>query len=951
MWPPEAPHACTGYQRRCVSGSAPVKYPEHVHIPPAGPARALRMPCRNVHGEPRSPPRRPPAALRYPPRPSKLHSHKILLGVPWDLSSCFVSGNLDLAIQPRSMASSAPQQAPFQQEAAADAAAAPGDEISRSPSKESTSSKPREGPGSVRFSSAVEEIEPTAPPLAEPAAPLTATTNTSDRFDTFNEVAADQIKAFQKSLHGLPLQERRMSTFGFEAFSLPASRLRDDINIGLRPSCKSGTCLYPITSAPNVCIPDSSPHASGHPKRSLMPVIMACVSSPCQFLPRSAANRDALCQVNSREDGSNDSTRLPTPNSSGWQSPHGSPRLSALASPPLTPAGSDPDKRLNKEAGATGATGSSINDSHIITPQPSTSTEKTPAATADRKVLVHRPASSDHAMSRASSTDDQRGDSRALHRKDFFSVGPSSVPVSRESSPSRSSASYYYSKPMTPGGDANDPYAKGRRPPQQQHPTRHSVDPRFVFSRKKKHGHGSSPTSSKTSLGAYSHSKHSDDSGSNDGVHAHAATGSMSDLKRFFRKSGHHKRRDQSPSSIKSSSKSSQASRSTQQLPFGDDHGLTSKYGKLGKVLGSGAGGSVRLMRRTEDGTVFAVKEFRARHTYETEREYNKKVTAEFCVGSTLHHGNVIETLDILQEKGRWFEVMEYAPFDLFAIVMTGKMSREEIRCSFLQILNGVTYLHSMGLAHRDLKLDNVVVSDKGIMKIIDFGSAHVFKYPFESGSVPAKGIVGSDPYLAPEVYDSKEYNAEEVDIWSLAIIFCCMTLRRFPWKIPRMTDNSYKLFAANPTPGHDPGKLLRPKSTNDLSSVAAREFLPDVDDPKPHNNNNSSHRRQGSDATTAPEQTQLPIPGVNATVDKREVIRGPWRILRLLPRESRHIIHRMLDVNPKSRARMGEILEEPWVADTVICQQVDNGDVIPASDHKHILEPPNAQPPPPKKA
>lgn len=145
-------------------------------------------------------------------------------------------------------------------------------------------------------------------------------------------------------------------------------------------------------------------------------------------------------------------------------------------------------------------------------------------------------------------------------------------------------------------------------------------------------------------------------------------------------------------------------------------------------------------MRRKEDGTVFAVKEFRARHTYESEKEYAKKVTAEFCVGSTLHHGNIIETLDILQEKGRWFEVMEYGPYDLFAIVMTGRMSREEVSCCFLQILNGVTYLHSLGLAHRDLKLDNVVVSEKGIMKIIDFGSAHVFKYPFETETVLAKG-------------------------------------------------------------------------------------------------------------------------------------------------------------------------------------------------------------------
>jgi len=218
--------------------------------------------------------------------------------------------------------------------------------------------------------------------------------------------------------------------------------------------------------------------------------------------------------------------------------------------------------------------------------------------------------------------------------------------------------------------------------------------------------------------------------------------GSMSELKRFLKLGGHHKaKRAASPTpSSKSGTKTPPHHKTPQQLPFGDDHGLQSKYGKFGKVLGAGAGGSVRLMKRSSDNTTFAVKEFRARHSYETEKEYAKKVTAEFCVGSTLHHGNIIETLDIVHEKGRWYEVMEYAPYDLFAIVMTGKMSREEITCSFLQILSGVTYLHSMGLAHRDLKLDNVVVNEHGIMKIIDFGSASVFKYPFEGGITLASG-------------------------------------------------------------------------------------------------------------------------------------------------------------------------------------------------------------------
>ena len=67
--------------------------------------------------------------------------------------------------------------------------------------------------------------------------------------------------------------------------------------------------------------------------------------------------------------------------------------------------------------------------------------------------------------------------------------------------------------------------------------------------------------------------------------------------------------------------------------PLGEDHAhLLKKYGKWGKVLGSGAGGTVRLIKRSKDHTVFAVKEFRVRRSGESEKEYVKKVTAEFCV-------------------------------------------------------------------------------------------------------------------------------------------------------------------------------------------------------------------------------------------------------------------------------------------------------------------------------
>lgn len=86
---------------------------------------------------------------------------------------------------------------------------------------------------------------------------------------------------------------------------------------------------------------------------------------------------------------------------------------------------------------------------------------------------------------------------------------------------------------------------------------------------------------------------------------------------------------------------------------------LSKKYGKWGKVLGSGAGGTVRLIKASskQGGSTYAVKEFRPRRQGEGEKEYQRKVTAEFCVGVTLRHINVIETVDIVNDHGHFYEV------------------------------------------------------------------------------------------------------------------------------------------------------------------------------------------------------------------------------------------------------------------------------------------------------
>ena len=103
----------------------------------------------------------------------------------------------------------------------------------------------------------------------------------------------------------------------------------------------------------------------------------------------------------------------------------------------------------------------------------------------------------------------------------------------------------------------------------------------------------------------------------------------LTDLRKFLQNHiGHHNsdsRSDSSRSGIATPKRHGKDS-----PPLGEDHAhLAKKYGKWGKVLGSGAGGTVRLIKRSKDHTVFAVKEFRQRRPGENEKEYIKKVTAE----------------------------------------------------------------------------------------------------------------------------------------------------------------------------------------------------------------------------------------------------------------------------------------------------------------------------------
>lgn len=346
----------------------------------------------------------------------------------------------------------------------------------------------------------------------------------------------------------------------------------------------------------------------------------------------------------------------------------------------------------------------------------------------------------------------------------------------------------------------------------------------------------------------------------------------------------------------------------TPQIPF------SKRYQRFGESLGAGAGGQVKLVRSLIDQKVFAIKEFRAKFTTESRRDYVKKITGEYCVGSTLKHPNVIETIEISFENDRLVQVMEYCDYDLFAIVMSNKMSDIEVNCCFKQILNGVKYIHSIGLAHRDLKLDNCVINKEGIVKIIDFGSAVVYQYPLSNTLIEATGIVGSDPYLAPEVCVFNNYDPRPVDIWSSAMIYCCMTLKKFPWKVPKLSDPSFKAFASR-EPGVTFGELLKrlpelPKYGEDNNLIIdSKTSLEMVDEYPPTKNQD----------------------GEDCVDDHTSDLLGEERLLNALPIEVRPLIKGMVKLAPACRTTIDSCFEDEWVENILMCTPK-----VPGIDHEH---------------
>jgi serine/threonine protein kinase len=221
----------------------------------------------------------------------------------------------------------------------------------------------------------------------------------------------------------------------------------------------------------------------------------------------------------------------------------------------------------------------------------------------------------------------------------------------------------------------------------------------------------------------------------------------------------------------------------------------TNGFGKKVDSLGSGISGKVDLYYKKPTKEYFAVKTFYAKESYESKEEYRSRCFKEYEIVFNISdtHVNIIKAHKFTSGLSSNQIVFEFAPFNLLKVLQNIKPNENQIFCFYRQVCEGVQFLHSNFIAHRDLKMENLMLDEFGTIKIIDFGAA----FFFGPQRLEASGIVGTEALVSPEAFKQLKYYSDANDVWALGILLYNMLNMRFPWKAARESDKEFKQFLA----------------------------------------------------------------------------------------------------------------------------------------------------------
>lgn len=197
------------------------------------------------------------------------------------------------------------------------------------------------------------------------------------------------------------------------------------------------------------------------------------------------------------------------------------------------------------------------------------------------------------------------------------------------------------------------------------------------------------------------------------------------------------------------------------------------------KSIGEGGMANVYLAYDTILERHVAVKVLRG--DLATDEKFVRRFQREALSASSLSHPNIVEVYDVGEDNGIYYIVMEYIEGKHLKqlIKKRGKLTTEEVIDIMLQITDGIACAHDSYIIHRDIKPQNIMILDNGIVKITDFGIAMALN---STQLTQTNSVMGSVHYLPPEQASGKGCTIQS-DIYSMGILMYELLTGTLPYK------------------------------------------------------------------------------------------------------------------------------------------------------------------------
>ncbi|TGZ67570.1 hypothetical protein CRM22_004713 [Opisthorchis felineus] len=163
-----------------------------------------------------------------------------------------------------------------------------------------------------------------------------------------------------------------------------------------------------------------------------------------------------------------------------------------------------------------------------------------------------------------------------------------------------------------------------------------------------------------------------------------------------------------------------------------------------------------------------------------------KNLKREIEIMRSMHHANIIEMKDTFETDKEVVAITDYAEGDLFQVIEDdGKLPEEIVRSIACQLVSALYYLHAHRILHRDMKPQNILLGQEGVVKLCDFGFARVMNL----NAMVLTSIKGTPLYMAPELVQEQPYD-HTADLWALG----CILYELFVGTPPFYTNSIFQL-------------------------------------------------------------------------------------------------------------------------------------------------------------